>query len=353
MHSVCRFAARRYCNTQIGLSARSLSSSSSSSKPLSLKPLNGFRDLLPRSHARMRAVQDSLARTCESYGYNGVTLPTLEPAQLFIKGLGANSEVIGNKQNYSFTDQGQHELVVRPEGTASALRALLCARQQRSSEWRAENRVFYQGPMFRRERPQRGRHREFYQFGCELIGGRHGKGVDVDFEVLALAHACVDGLALSDAVECQVNDIGTSENREAYAQALQGFLQAHKGELGGASQLRVETGGVGVLRVLDSKDPLDKAFLGSPGATEMPLLSEFTGPEAQERFARLCARLTRNDVSFTHSPHLIRGLEYYNGLTFEFVDRATGLAVLAGGRYDALSEVLLAGSKQTGVPAIG
>jgi len=294
-----------------------------------------MRDILPAEARRWRAVEDALRRILLGYAYEEVQLPLLEPTELFTRGVGEGTDIV-EKEMYSLTDRDGDSITLRPEGTAGCVRALV----QHGLVFNQTQRVFYAGPMFRYERPQKGRYRQFWQIGAEAFGLA---GPDVDAELIALGRSFWTALGIGAQVRLELNTLGSPQARAAYRDALVAYLTPHRERLDEDSRRRLERN---PLRILDSKDPGTREILA--GAPELP---EFIDVESRAHFAALCELLDRLGIAFQVNARLVRGLDYYTRTVFEWVTDALGSqgAVCAGGRYDGLVERL--GGRPT--PAAG
>jgi len=292
------------------------------------------------------------------YGFEEVMTPVLERTNVFSRTLGDESDVVG-KEMYTFVDKSNESLSLRPESTAGVMRALL---HSRIGKLRSRpEKLFYSGPMFRRERPQKGRLRQFHQIGVELCGS-HQAAADV--EVILLGEALLQTLGLETSepgggddgkkgaiLELQVNTLGDAKSRASYETALAEYFMEHKEELSGISRDRLDRGAV--LRILDSKESKDRVVVdGAPG------MDAYLTAAALGRFEEVCDGLRNSRVPFVVNSRLVRGLDYYSHTAFEFVvssscgvaiESSRGQAVLAGGRYDGLSSLLGAKRKVDGV----
>lgn len=299
-----------------------------------LQAVKGTRDLLPELSAKFRHIEKTAADVASLYGFAEIQTPILEPSALFLRGLGETSDIV-SKEMYRFTDLGGEDLVLRPEGTASVARAFI-------SEGLAQHlplKLYYSGPMFRRERPQRGRYRQFFQFGVELLGVEKPQA---DIEVLACGYRILKSLEVLGTVTLHLNSIGDEESRANYKTALVTYLQKHLEKLSKDSLMRLEKN---PLRILDSKDPGDREIL--VGA---PRLSDHMTESAKAFFNSVLAGLKALEIPYVIDERLVRGLDYYCHTVFEFTTTALGAqgAVLAGGRYDGLISDL-GGPKTSGV----
>lgn len=300
-----------------------------------LQPVRGTHDILPAENRDRRFVTAALGAIAECYGYGEISTPVFEFSDVFHRTLGDTSDVV-TKETYSFTDRGGESLTLRPEFTASAVRAFLSNGlvNELPVKW------YYCGPAFRYERPQKGRLRQFHQFGVELLGVAEPLA---DAEVIALAQHALRGLGLAGKVKLELNSLGDAESRAAYRHALVEYLRGHESKLSEDSRTRLERN---PLRVLDSKDEGDRAVVA--GA---PTLHDYFTPHAREFFASVCRSLNDLGIAFTHNEKLVRGLDYYSHTVFEFTTTELGAqgTVLAGGRYDGLVEMM--GGQPT--PGIG
>lgn len=303
-----------------------------------LQPVRGTRDLLPEELRKFRAIEGLAVHTARLYGFGEIETPILESAALFKRGLGDTSDIV-SKEMYAFTDLGGDELVLRPEGTAGVARAFI-------SEGLTQHlplKLFYRGPMFRRERPQKGRYRQFYQMGVELLGVEKPQA---DLEVIALMHQILKGLPFAEgygrSVTLHLNTIGDAESRAAYREKLVAYLSTRKGELSADSLSRLEKN---PLRILDSKDEGDKKVVASA-----PVLKDSLNDHSKKFFDDVVTGLERLKIGYVIDPLLVRGLDYYCHTVFEFTTDALGAqnAVCAGGRYDNLISDL-GGPKTPGV----
>ncbi len=297
--------------------------------------IRGFNDILPDETPRWRALETTVAGVLDAYGYRQIRLPILESTDLFKRSIGEVTDIV-EKEMYTFADRNGDSLSLRPEGTAGCVRA----GEEHGLFFNQQQRLWYAGPMFRHERPQKGRYRQFHQIGVEAFGM---SGPDIDAELILLTARLWKALGLSEYVTLQINSLGTSESRQAYRAALVDFLSARREQLDEDSQRRLESN---PLRVLDSKDPKTQAaLLGAPS------LFQYLDAESLAHFERLCALLDAAGLHYQRNDRLVRGLDYYNRTVFEWVTDALGAqgTVCAGGRYDGLVEQL--GGKPA--PAVG
>jgi histidyl-tRNA synthetase len=291
-----------------------------------VQAVRGMRDVLPMEARRWRHIESRVQQVLRRFGYEEVQLPLLEFTDLFARGVGEATDIV-EKEMYTLADRDGDSLSLRPEGTASCVRAL----QENGLLYNQTQKVFYAGPMFRYEKPQRGRYRQFYQVGAEAFGFA---GPDVDAELILLGAEFFKALGLSERVRLEVNTLGSSADRQAYRKALVDYLTPHLEELDEDSQRRLHTN---PLRILDSKNERTQALL-----VQAPQLPEFVDAASQAHFAELLALLDGLDISYTCNPNLVRGLDYYTHTVFEWITDDLGAqgAVCAGGRYDGLVERL-------------
>lgn len=300
-----------------------------------IQAIRGMNDILPTQSPVWQKVEAVLRASVASFGYSEIRTPIVENTDLFKRSIGEVTDIV-EKEMYTFADRNGDSLTLRPEGTASTVRA----GNEHGLLYNQEQRLWYMGPMFRHERPQKGRYRQFHQFGVEVYGI---KSADIDAEVLMLSASLWQKLGLTEHVSLELNTLGDSDERAAYREALVAFLEQHKDKLDEDSQRRMYSN---PLRVLDSKDQQVQALLA--GA---PALMDYLGEDSKAHFARLCELLEAVGIQYRVNPRLVRGLDYYNRTVFEWVTDSLGAqgTVLAGGRYDGLVSQL--GGKET--PAVG
>ena len=293
-----------------------------------------MRDLLPEQTPLWQWLEGEITRVIAAYGYQEIRLPLLETTELFKRSIGEVTDIV-EKEMYTFDDRNGDSLTLRPEGTAGCVRAGI----EHGLLHNQVQRLWYQGPMFRHERPQKGRYRQFHQIGVEAFGLA---GPDVDVEQILMTRRIWRALGLG-ALELQINSLGTAEERGLYRAQLVDYLRAHEGTLDDDSRRRLTTN---PLRVLDSKNP---ALAGVIAAA--PSLLDFLGADSRSHFEAVCAGLRAARVDFVINPRLVRGLDYYARTVFEWVTTELGAqgTVCAGGRYDGLVEQL--GGRPT--PAVG
>ncbi|WP_142850729.1 histidine--tRNA ligase [Telmatospirillum sp. J64-1] len=300
-----------------------------------LQPVRGTHDLLPEETRRHRFVEETARKTAELYGFGEIETPIFEFTEVFSRTLGETSDVV-TKEMYTFQDRSGDSLTLRPEGTAGVARAFISG----GLAQQVPLKLFYRGPMFRHERPQKGRLRQFHQVGVELLGV---ESPQADVEVIALGAHILDALGLGDKVTLELNSLGDSESRAAYREALVEYLRGHLDVLSEESRNRLERN---PLRVLDSKDENDRKVVA-----DAPLLGDYLNDASRRFFDGLREGLDAVGVAFSVNPRLVRGLDYYCHTAFEFTTTALGSqgTVLAGGRYDGLIGQM--GGPQT--PGIG
>ena len=300
-----------------------------------IKAVRGMQDLLPEKKARFRRIEDQARRVLGQYGYQEVGLPVIENTHLFNRLVGSTTDIV-EKEMYSFNDRNDESLTLRPEGTAGLVRFV----NEHGLAFNQTQRLWYTGPMFRYERPQKGRYRQFDQIGVECIGMQ---GPDIDAELLLLCARLWRALGIEDQVRLELNSIGDTASRQAFSAALVEFLNDRSDELDEDSRRRLETN---PMRILDSKVPTTQALLS--GA---PRLKDFVDAQSQQHFEDLCAILDAAKVEYQVNPKIVRGLDYYNRTVFEWVTNSLGAqgTLCGGGRYDGLVEQL--GGKPT--PCVG
>ncbi len=300
-----------------------------------INAIRGMNDILPDATPRWQHLETMLRRLMQRYGYSEIRLPVVEPTPLFKRAIGEVTDIV-EKEMYSFEDRSGEPLTLRPEGTAGCVRACL----EHGLTHNQSPRLWYTGPMFRYERPQKGRYRQFHQFGVETFGQA---GADMDAELILLTARLWRELGLSDAVSLEINSIGELSARAEFRKALVTYLEQFRTQLDDDSQRRLTSN---PLRILDSKDPATRAIL-----VNAPQLPDYLDEPSRAHFAALCQQLDACGVKYTVNPNLVRGLDYYNKTVFEWVTTALGSqgTVCAGGRYDSLVTQL--GGQD--VPAVG
>ena len=289
-----------------------------------IKAIKGFNDILPEQSAKWLHLESILADVLGRYGYEHIRLPIVEQTDLFARAIGGATDIV-EKEMYSFTDKSEPPtpLALRPEGTAGAVRAVIEHNLLRGDT----PKLWYIGPMFRYERPQKGRYRQFHQLGVESFGSALP---DADAELIAMTNLMWQELGLKDEMRLELNSLGELDERHAYREALVAYLTDKQEQLDEDSKRRLTTN---PLRILDSKEASTQALLA-----EAPKLAEFLGAESKAHFEQVQAYLTALGIEFEINPHLVRGLDYYNKTVFEWVTDKLGsqATVCAGGRYDGL-----------------
>lgn len=303
----------------------------------SIQAIRGMNDLLPEDTSVWQQVEKVLRDTVASFGYSEMRMPIVEQTNLFCRAIGEVTDVV-EKEMYTFEDRSGDSLSLRPEGTAGCVRAGL----EHSLIYNQEQRLWYMGPMFRHERPQKGRYRQFHQLGVEVFGLN---GPDIDAEIIALTYTLWQKLGIAEHLSLELNTLGNAEERAVYKENLVKFLEAHFEDLDEDSKRRTHTN---PLRVLDSKDEKVQEIL-----KDAPALYDFLGEESRNHFEKLQKLLGSLGISFKLNPRLVRGLDYYNLTVFEWTTTALGAqgTVCGGGRYDGLVEQL--GGKPTKAVGFG
>ncbi|WLG14481.1 histidine--tRNA ligase [Psychrobacter cibarius] len=289
-----------------------------------IKAIKGFNDILPDQSAKWLHLEAILAEVLGRYGFEHIRLPIVEQTDLFARAIGGATDIV-EKEMYSFTDKSEPPtpLALRPEGTAGAVRAVIEHNLLRGDT----PKLWYIGPMFRYERPQKGRYRQFHQIGVESFGSALP---DADAELIAMTHLMWQELGLKDEMRLELNSLGEIDERHAYREALVAYLTDKKDQLDEDSKRRLTTN---PLRILDSKEASTQALL-----VDAPKLADFLGEESVAHFEQVQTYLTELGINFEINPHLVRGLDYYNKTVFEWVTDKLGsqATVCAGGRYDGL-----------------
>ncbi len=289
-----------------------------------IKAIKGFNDILPEQSAKWLQLEAVLTDVLGRYGYEHIRLPIVEQTDLFARAIGGATDIV-EKEMYSFTDKSDPPtpLALRPEGTAGAVRAVIEHNLLRGDT----PKLWYMGPMFRYERPQKGRYRQFHQLGVESFGSALP---DADVELIAMTHLMWQELGLKDEMRLQLNSLGELDERYAYRKALVAYLTDKQDQLDDDSKRRLMTN---PLRILDSKEARTQAVL-----VDAPKLAEFLGADSMVHFEQVQNYLTALGIDYEINPHLVRGLDYYNKTVFEWVTDKLGsqATVCAGGRYDGL-----------------
>jgi histidyl-tRNA synthetase len=305
------------------------------SKPEKIVAVKGMNDILPADAPLWELFENTAESILKSYGYQKIVTPIVEETALFKRAIGAVTDIV-EKEMYSFTDSmNGDELTLRPEGTAGVVRAVL----EHNLVYDGPKRLWYKGPMFRHERPQRGRYRQFFQFGAEAVGFA---GPDIDAELIMLCRRLWDDLGLEN-IRLELNSIGNADERLRHRADLIAYFEANSGVLDAEAQRRLHTN---PLRILDTKNPAMQELVNNA-----PKLLDYLEGESLAHFDGLKKILDHNNVRYTVNPRLVRGLDYYNRSVFEWVTDELGAqgTVCAGGRYDPLIETF--GGKPT--PAVG
>ncbi|MFN2339352.1 MAG: histidine--tRNA ligase [Gammaproteobacteria bacterium] len=300
----------------------------------SIQAIRGMNDILPDQTPAWQYLEDRVRTVLHAYGYQEIRLPILEKTELFQRSIGEVTDIV-EKEMYTFADRNGDSVTLRPEGTAGCVRACI----EQGLLYNQQQRLWYMGPMFRHERPQKGRYRQFHQVGVEVFGMA---GPDIDAELILMTARMWRELGLRD-VTLQLNSLGTLEARGHYREALVAYLEQHRAALDEDSLRRLESN---PLRILDSKNPDMQALIEAA-----PRLSDYLDEESKQHFTRLCALLDGAGLAYELNPRLVRGLDYYGRTVFEWVTTRLGAqgTVCAGGRYDGLVEYL--GGRPT--PAVG
>lgn len=299
-----------------------------------LQAIRGMHDILMHDTPRWQFLEGSISTLLNQYGYQEIRLPIVEKTELFSRSIGDNTDIVA-KEMYSFDDRNKTSLTLRPEGTAGCVRAGI----EHGLFHNQTQRLWYSGPMFRHERPQKGRQRQFHQIGVEAFGFT---GPDIDAEHILMCARLWKALNLSD-IRLELNTLGTSESRARYREILVDYFTSHKDKLDEDSQLRLKQN---PLRLLDSKDPELQSLIKNS-----PTMDEHLDAESADHFAGLKALLDSAGIEYTVNPRLVRGLDYYGKTVFEWITTQLGAqgTVCAGGRFDGLVEQHGASS----TPAVG
>lgn len=301
---------------------------------MKLQPARGTRDIYGKDLSAFLFVENTARDFAKRYGFGEIQTPVFEATEVFARGVGETSDIV-SKEMYTFTDRGGESFTLRPEGTAGVVRAFI-------SEGMEQNqpvKLFYAGPMFRYERPQKGRYRQLHQVGVEVLGAT---APQTDVEVLCLAWDFLSALGLRPFVRLELNTLGDAESRAAYREALVAYFERFKDRLSEDSRTRLEKN---PLRILDSKDEGDKKIVENA-----PAMIDFLNEDSRAFFDSVKAGLTEMGIPFVVNPRLVRGLDYYRHTVFEFITDSLGAqgTVLGGGRYDGLVEEL-GGPKTAGI----
>lgn len=299
-----------------------------------LQAIRGMNDILPEQTPAWQYFEHHVRTVLAHYGYQEIRVPIVEQSVLFSRGIGSGTDIV-EKEMYTFEDRNGEKLSLRPEATASVVRAGI----QHGLLYNQVQRFWTSGPMFRYERPQKGRYRQFHQFSVEAYGMT---GPDIDAEMILMTARLWKALGLTEYVTLELNTLGTTEERLRYRKALVAFLNQHEADLDEDSKRRLS---INPLRILDSKDPKTREIVA--GA---PSLMDYLEADSKAHFEQLCAILDSAGLHYRINPQLVRGLDYYGLTVFEWVTESLGAqgTVCAGGRYDSLIE-LLGGKATTGV----
>ena len=293
---------------------------------MKIQSIRGMNDLLPGEIELWQQIEREIREVSALYGYNEIRLPLLERTELFKRSIGEATDIV-EKEMYTFLDNNDESMTLRPEATASCVRAGI----EHGLFHNARARLWYMGPMFRYERPQKGRYRQFHQYGIEAFGW---PGPDVDAEIILVGSMLWKRLKIDEFVKLEINSLGTPESRQSYRQALVAYFETYHGELDDDSKRRLTTN---PLRILDSKNPAMKEIIESA-----PTLADYLSDESRQHFDRLQLYLSDLGIDHVINHRLVRGLDYYTGTVFEWVTDRLGAqnAVCAGGRYDGLVNLL-------------
>ncbi|WP_265658056.1 histidine--tRNA ligase [Francisella philomiragia] len=289
--------------------------------------IRGFNDILPQESCKWQFLESKIKSILDKYNYDEVRLPVLEKSELFHRSVGETSDIV-SKETYDFVDRSGESLTLRPEGTAGCVRMVI----ENSLANRGQTqKLWYSGPMFRYERPQKGRYRQFYQLGVEAYGYDN---IAIDLEILTISWNLFRELGISECVKLELNSLGSSSNRQEYTKALLEYLKPYHAQLDEDSIKRLDKN---PLRILDSKNEQTQQVLANA-----PKLIDFIDEDSLARFEQTCEYLDNLGVNYQVNQKLVRGLDYYSGLVFEWVTDRLGAqaAVCAGGRYDNLIESL-------------
>jgi len=300
-----------------------------------MQSIRGTKDILPQEIHGWHIVEDRIRYITSLYGYRELHNPIMEYTEVFKRAVGEDTDIVG-KEMYTFPDRGGDSITLRPEATAAVVRSAI---QHNLTAQQQIARVYYSGPFFRYERPQKGRQRQFHQFGCELLGA---SSPEADIEILTLAHDFLESLGIKSR-ELHINTLATPEIRQLFKQELISYFTAHLSDLSEDSQSRLQSN---PLRILDSKHPGDKAL-----SANAPRMQDMLDTESKDHFSKVLSHLDSLSIPYTVNPLLVRGLDYYSHTVFEFTSTALGAqdALGGGGRYDHLFEHF--GGKHT--PSIG
>jgi len=300
-----------------------------------IRSIKGTQDILPDQSYKWQDLENKIHATMMLYNYGEIRTPAFEKTELFDRGVGTETDIV-SKEMYSWIDQGGENLTLKPELTAPVSRSYI---QHNLGSQQPLTKLYYIDALFRRERPQKGRYRQFHQFGVEAFGSEHP---EIDSEIIAIAVTLFNQIGIKD-LSLKLNSIGSETCREDYKKELKQFLKPHFDKLSKASQARFEKN---PLRILDSKSPNEIDIIKNA-----PQISEFWTKDDKDHFDELCSYLDAMSISYSIDPKLVRGLDYYSRTTFEIISSSLGAqdSICGGGRYDGLVEII--GGKPT--PGIG
>ena len=301
-----------------------------------IRNIKGSKDLLPTDTLQWQQLEKAIHAFTQKFGYKEIRTPIFEESILFERGIGTETDIV-NKEMYSWLDQGKKSLTLRPELTAPVVRSYI---QHELGKINPINKLYYLGALFRRERPQKGRQRQFHQFGVEVFGSAFP---EQDAEVILMAYSLLQSLGLNQ-INLHINTIGSQNNRSEYTAALQGLLSKYRNHLSPLDQKRLDTN---PLRLFDSKDPKCSELLDD----KAPTIYDYISDDDKNHFRSVCEILDTLSIAYIHNEKLVRGLDYYTHTTFEITSAALGSqdAICGGGRYDGLVEQL----GGTSTPAVG
>lgn len=301
---------------------------------MTIQPARGTRDIYGSDLRAFLFVEQTARELAKRYGFDGIQTPIFESTDVFCRGVGETSDIV-SKEMYTFSDRGGESFTLRPEGTAGVVRSFI----SEGMEQNVPVKLFYAGPMFRYERPQKGRYRQLHQFGVEVLGAAQAQ---TDIEVLCLAWDLLGALGVQKYVRLELNTLGDAPSRDAYRTALVEYFSKYKDQLSEDSLVRLEKN---PLRILDSKDEGDKRLIENA-----PKMTDYLNEESRAFFEEVQSGLNTLGIPFVVNPRLVRGLDYYRHTVFEFITESLGAqgTVLAGGRYDGLVQQL-GGSAQPGI----
>lgn len=290
--------------------------------PEKIQAIRGMNDILPSESSQWQRIEQVFSKTLSAYGYKEIRFPIVESTLLFKRSIGEVTDIV-EKEMYTFADLNQDSLTLRPEGTAGCLRACI----EHGLLYNQAQKLWYQGPMFRHERPQKGRYRQFHQLGVEAIGI---EGQAIELELIAISQRIARDLGILPHISLQINTLGELQERQEYKERLVAFLNQHLDKLDHDSRVRLDKN---PLRILDSKNPNIQHLL-----QDAPKLIDCLGEASKERFTKLCHGLEKMGIACEINPFLVRGLDYYGHIVFEWVTDKLGsqATVCAGGRYDSL-----------------